>query len=145
MAGVLAGRGARALVFRGLADGLDEMAATGPIEVWETRDGAVSFEVLDPVGQLGLAPIVLEDLRGADAVHNAQVARRVLDGEGGAIRETVLLNAAAGLVAGAALPGLMEGSLAERLTAGLAISAQAIDSGAAARVLDRWVAASQML
>jgi anthranilate phosphoribosyltransferase len=141
MAGVLAARGGAALVFRGQADGLDEMAATGPIQVWEARGGAVTPAVLDPAADLGLAPIGLEDLRGSDAVHNAAVARRVLDGEAGPIRDTVLLNAAAGLVAAGERAGLEAGApLAERLRAGMDLAAAAVDSGAAARVLDRWIA-----
>jgi anthranilate phosphoribosyltransferase len=145
MAGVLAARGGSALVFRGLEDGLDEMAATGPVQVWEASGGRVAAQVLDPVADLGLDPIRLEDLRGGDAAHNAAVARRVLDGQAGPIRQTVLLNAAAGLVAGGGRAGLDpgDGSLAERLRQGMALAATAVDSGAAARVLDRWVELSR--
>jgi anthranilate phosphoribosyltransferase len=143
MAGVLAGRGASALVFRGLRDGLDEMAATGPIQVWEARGGQVRATVLDPVAELGLAPITVQDLRGADAAYNAAVARRVLDGEAGPVRETVILNAAAGLVAAGERAGLTDGPLTGRLTAGIELAATAIDSGAAARVLDRWIELSR--
>jgi anthranilate phosphoribosyltransferase len=144
MAGVLAARGANALVFRGQRDGLDEMAATGPVQVWEARGGKVEAVVFDPVADLGLAAITVEDLRGADAVHNANVVRQVLDGRPGPIRETVLLNAAAGLVALGERAGLTAGPpLTERLSAGIDLAATAIDSGAAARILDRWIKASQ--
>lgn len=148
MAGVLAGRGISALVFRG-HEGLDELAATGPADVWWVRPGdgggagQVEQLVLDPVGDLGLAPVDLEDLRGGDPAHNAEVVRQVLAGVPGPVRETVLLNAAAALVADGSLPGTGSGSLAERLGAGLAIAGSAVDSGAAAAVLERWVAASQ--
>ncbi|MDR2378001.1 MAG: anthranilate phosphoribosyltransferase [Bifidobacteriaceae bacterium] len=142
MAGVLAGRGGSALVFRGARDGLDEMAATGPIQVWEARGGEVAASLLEPGGDLGLAPIALADLRGGDAAENAAVARRVLDGQGGPIRQTVLLNAAAGLVAGGGRAGLTDGPLASRLRAGMDLAAESVDSGAAARVLDRWIEAS---
>ncbi|MDR3106659.1 MAG: anthranilate phosphoribosyltransferase [Bifidobacteriaceae bacterium] len=146
MAGVLAGRGRSALVFRGQRDGLDEMAATGPIQVWEARAGQVTASLLDPVAELGLDPISLDDLRGADAVRNAAVARQVLDGQAGPIRQTVLLNAAAGLVAAGEWAGLTpaDGPLARRLRAGMDLAAGSIDSGAAARVLDRWVEASDL-
>ncbi|MDR3202403.1 MAG: anthranilate phosphoribosyltransferase [Bifidobacteriaceae bacterium] len=141
MAGVLAARGARALVFRGLADGLDELAATGPSQIWEVRDGAVSEHVVDGA-DLGLDRIAVGDLRGADANHNAAVARRFLAGEPGAVRQTVLFNAAAGIVADGRLAGVAEGDLADRLRAGIVHAERAVDSGAAAALLDRWVAAS---
>ncbi|MDR0365423.1 MAG: anthranilate phosphoribosyltransferase [Bifidobacteriaceae bacterium] len=143
MAGVLAARGASALVFRGQRDGLDEMAATGPIEIWEAHGGRVTESVIDPVTELGLPPVTLEDLRGADAAHNAAIARRLLDGElDGPIRDTVLLNAAAGLVAERSRPGLTDGPLAGRLRTGIDIAAKALDDGQAAAVLDRWVEAT---
>ncbi|MDR2348956.1 MAG: anthranilate phosphoribosyltransferase [Bifidobacteriaceae bacterium] len=143
MAGTLAARGARALVFRGRDNGLDELAAIGPAEVWEARGGEVTASLLDPAAELGLPPVTLEDLQGHDAVHNALVARRVLDGEAGPVRQTVLLNAAAGLVAAGRRPGLTEGTLPERLRAGLDLAAEALDEGRAAAVLERWVAATQ--
>ena len=141
VAGVFASRGTSALVFRG-EDGLDELAPTARSRVWESRGGVVTESVLDSVAELGLAPATIEDLRGDDAVYNAGVARRVLAGEPGRIRDTVLLNAAAALVADAVLPGTATGSLAERLGAGMALAARAVDDGAAADVLERWVAAS---
>ena len=141
MAGVLAERGTSALVFRG-DDGLDELAATGTSSVWEVREGSVTTCSLDAAADLGLQRITVEDLRGADATYNAEVARRVLAGEPGPVRETVLLNAAAALVADASLPGTAEGSLVERLRAGMEHAAASVDSGSAHAVLERWVAAS---
>lgn len=141
VAGVLAERGSSALVFRG-DDGLDELAATGTSSVWEVRDGSVTTSSLDAAADLGLQRITVEDLRGADATYNAEVARRVLAGEPGPVRETVLLNAAAALVADASLPGTAEGSLVERLRAGMEHAAASVDSGSAHAVLERWVAAS---
>ncbi len=142
VAGVLAGRGVSALVFRGETDGLDELAPTGPSRVWEVRDGQVSEQLMDATTDLGLAPVTLDDLRGGDAVANARVVVEVLAGRGGLVRETVLLNAAAGLVADATLPGTATGSLNDRMGAGLALAAQSVDSGAAAAVLDHWRAAA---
>lgn len=142
MAGVLAERGSSALVFRG-DDGLDELAATGGTTVWEVRDGAVTTSHLDAAADLGLARIEIADLRGGDAQHNAGVAMAVLEGtERGPIRETVLLNAAAAIVADGSLPGVGEGSLVERLRAGLVIAAKSVDDGAALGALERWRAAS---
>ncbi|MFG2382204.1 anthranilate phosphoribosyltransferase [Streptomyces avermitilis] len=136
VAGVFAERGNSSLVFRG-DDGLDELTTTSTSRVWVVRDGKVTEETFDPrdVG-LGLVPV--EALRGADASYNADVARRLLNGETGPVRDAVLLNSAAALVA--LSPG--SGSLTEQLRAGMAQAAEAIDSGAAKRALERWVAAS---
>ncbi|MFC5998925.1 anthranilate phosphoribosyltransferase [Quadrisphaera sp. GCM10027208] len=137
MAGVLAARGTSALVFRG-EDGLDELTPTAPTRVWEVTSGTVREQLVDPV-DLGVPRASVEDLRGADARHNADVARRVLDGERGPVRDAVLLNAAAALVAA----GVGQGDLTERLQAGLAEAERSVDDGAARAVLDRWVAATQ--
>lgn len=137
MAGVLAARGTSALVFRG-DDGLDELAPTGTAHVWEVRDGIVAEHVLDAVQDLGLAPVTVEDLRGADAIFNARVVEDVLEGRRVPARETVLLNAAAAIVADGTLPGTADGALVDRLGAGLALATRAVDDGAAADVLARW-------
>jgi anthranilate phosphoribosyltransferase len=139
MAGVLAARGVDALVFRG-DDGLDELTTTGTSTVWVVGGGQVSVESLEPL-ELGLPRAAVEDLRGADAAYNAEVARSVLAGERGSVRDAVLLGAAAALAAHA---GGTAG-LVERLAAGLRRAEAALDQGAAAAALDRWVAVSQEL
>ncbi|GAA2962101.1 anthranilate phosphoribosyltransferase [Kitasatospora cinereorecta] len=136
VAGVLADRGNSALVFRG-DDGLDELTTTAASRVWIARDGTVREERFDP-RDVGLELVPVEALRGADASYNADVARRLLDGETGPVRDAVLLNSAAALVA--LDPG--EGTLNEQIAAGIARAAESIDSGAAKRALERWVAAS---
>lgn len=141
VAGVFAQRGTDALVFRG-EDGLDELATTAPSRVWEVRDGQVTESVLDAVADLGLPARTLDELRGQDATYNAGVARRFLDGEPGAVRDVVLLNAAAAIVAHGSLEGTTSGSLTERLAAGIEHAARSVDSGAAAGVLAAWSAAS---
>ncbi|MGW5242305.1 anthranilate phosphoribosyltransferase [Streptomyces sp. NPDC004129] len=136
VAGVLAERGNSSLVFRG-DDGLDELTTTSTSRVWVVRDGKVAEETFDP-RDVGLDLVPVEALRGADASYNADVARRLLDGETGPVREAVLLNSAAALVA-------LEPTgapLAEQLRAGMARAEESIDSGAAKRSLERWVAAS---
>jgi len=138
MAGVLASRGTRGLVFRG-EDGLDELTTSGPSRVWQVAGGQVEEALLDP-RELGLATAGVEELRGGDAPHNAAVARRLLAGERGPVRDAVLLNAAAGLAAAGAVDD--GGGLTEQLRAGLAVAAASVDSGAAAGALERWVAAS---
>lgn len=141
MAGVLAARGREALVFRG-HDGLDELAANGPARVWWVTQGTVTEHEVDPVRDLGLDPVSVLDLRGGDAAANAEVARSVLGGAPGPVRQTVLLNAAAGLAVHDAVAGRGEGSLVERLRAGLVAATAAVDDGRAAQALRRWVAAS---
>lgn len=141
--GVFQTRGATALVFRG-DDGLDELTTTGHSHVWEVARGEVHEHDLDP-GDLGLRRATLDQLRGGDAVHNADVVRRVLGGESGAARDIVLLNAAAGLVAWelAQDAAQVERDIRERFRAQMARAADAIDSGAAAAKLDEWAAATQ--
>ena len=141
IAGVLAGRGCSALVFRG-SDGLDELTTTGPSSMWVVHDGQVAKTEFSPA-ELGLAPASLDDLRGGDAAHNAAVVRAVLAGERGPVRDIVLLNAAAALAAAAGVPGpeAVNAALAD----GYARAAQAVDSGAAAALLDRWIQVSHRL
>lgn len=141
LAGVLAAQGREGLVFHG-DDGLDELAPTGSATLWEVRGGGSTELRLDPVADLGLSRIVIDDIRGGDATVNAAVVREVLAGRGGAARETVLLNAAAGVVADGTLEGTASGTIVERFEAGLELASVAVDSGAAADVLDRWVAAT---
>lgn len=141
MAGVLAGQGREGLVFRG-ADGLDEIAGTAMADVWEVRGGMVTHVTLDPVADLGVQPISVDDLRGGEAVENAAIARRVFSGEAGPVRDTVVLNAAAGIVADGTLPGTGVGTIADRFRAGMGHASAAINSGAASDVLDRWAAAT---
>ncbi|MFD8199862.1 anthranilate phosphoribosyltransferase [Streptomyces sp. NPDC059701] len=136
IAGVFAERGNSSLVFRG-DDGLDELTTTSTSRVWVVRDGTVTEETFDP-RDVGLELVPVEALRGADASYNADVARRLLAGERGPVRDAVLLNSAAALVA--LKPG--DGPLTERIRAGMEQAAASIDSGAARRTLERWVAAS---
>ncbi|MET7688520.1 anthranilate phosphoribosyltransferase [Streptomyces sp. NPDC005483] len=136
VAGVFAERGNSALVFRG-DDGLDELTTTSTSHVWTVRDGKVTEESFDP-RDVGLDLVPVEALRGGDPAYNAEVARNLLDGERGPVREAVLLNSAAALVA--LDPG--SGTLAEQLRAGMDKAAESIDSGSAKRTLERWVAAS---
>ncbi|MGV9649476.1 anthranilate phosphoribosyltransferase [Streptomyces sp. NPDC003328] len=136
VAGVLAERGNSSLVFRG-DDGLDELTTTSTSRVWVVRDGKVTEEAFDP-RDVGIELVPVEALRGADASYNAEVARRLLDGETGPVRDAVLLNSAAALVA----LEHAEGPLVDRIRAGMDRAAESIDSGAAKSVLDRWVAAS---
>jgi anthranilate phosphoribosyltransferase len=137
VAGVLARRGSRGLVFRG-NDGLDELTTTGPSTVWEIRDGTVKELEFSPA-DLGIRRATVEELRGGDAQVNAAVVRDVLAGHPGPARDAVLLNAAAGLVA---FDSSADGDFLERMRSALDRAAASVDSGAAAAVLDRWVSLS---
>lgn len=136
LAGVFARRGADAWVMRG-DDGLDELTTTTTSHVWEVRDGAVTEHVLDPVA-LGIPTGTAEQLRGGDTMHNADVVRRLLAGEPGPVKDAVVLNAGAALAVHESGPGDLE----ERLLAGTSRAAESLETGAAASVLERWVAAT---
>ncbi|MEU8374417.1 anthranilate phosphoribosyltransferase [Micromonospora sp. NPDC048894] len=139
MAEVFAGRGDSVIVMRG-EDGLDEFTTAAPTRVWVAQQGAVREAVLD-AADLGVPRATLADLRGGDAAHNAAVARRLLAGETGPVRDAVLVNAAVAL----ATQTPLDGDLTEAVRAGMARAAESVDSGAAAAVLDRWVDVARSL
>ena len=101
MALELAQRGRTALVFRS-EDGLDELSTTAEARIWQVSNGSVTEHVLD-ARELGLTRVGQNALLGGDAKHNAEVAAKLFAGQdfenSSAIREVVLLNAAAGIVA----------------------------------------------
>lgn len=113
--------------------GLDELTTTGPSQVIELREGEINHFTVDPAA-LGFAPATLGDLVGGDPGQNADVVRRVLDGEAGPHRDIVVLNAAAGIVVG---------GKADELDDGVALACESIDSGAAKGALDRLVTVSR--
>lgn len=137
IAGVFARRGASALVFRG-DDGLDELTTTTTTAVWVVRDGAVHRETFDPA-DLGIARTSREELRGGDVEFNARAVRDFVAGKPGPVRDAALLNAAAVVAAAEKTPG----TLVEALRASYTKAADAVDSGAAAATLDRWVEVSR--
>jgi anthranilate phosphoribosyltransferase len=137
VAEVLAARGTAALVFRG-DDGLDELTTATTSTVWVVAGGRVRTDTFDPA-DVGMAYSPIAELRGGDAEHNAAVARALLDGRAGAVRDATLLAAAAALVAAA---GPTDAPVARQIADQLPRAADALDSGAAAGVLDRWVASS---
>ncbi|GAB2803775.1 anthranilate phosphoribosyltransferase [Actinoallomurus bryophytorum] len=141
MAGVFAERGCSSLVFRG-DDGLDELTTTSTSVIWVVRDGTATETVFDPA-DLGIPRATPDDLRGADAPYNARVARAVLAGEPGPVRDIVALNAAAALVAADGTPPAED--LTEALRAAYARALEAIDSGRATALLDRWAELTRRL
>jgi anthranilate phosphoribosyltransferase len=138
MAGVFASRGNYGLVLHG-GDGLDELTTTTFSTVWVYADGEVERMELDPL-QLGVPRASLVDLVGGDAVTNAKVIRDVVSGQPGPIREIVVLNAAAALVA---YGKPAAGRLIEDFGHELDRAREAIDSGAAQVKLSEWVEATQ--
>jgi anthranilate phosphoribosyltransferase len=141
VAGVFRDRGDSVLVVHG-EDGLDEFTTAAATTVHLVRGGAVHSTTLDAV-DLGLARSAPGDLRGGDVAFNAAAARRLLAGETGPIRDAVLVNSAAALVAAEGVDAEPftdpDRQLPDALRVGIARAAEAIDSGAAARVLNRWV------
>ncbi len=137
MAGVFARRGVDAWVFRG-DDGLDELTTTTTSHVWEVSGGEVTAHVVDPL-ELGVPRGTAEGLRGGEPSFNAEVVRRLVAGDHGPVRDAVLLNAGAAL----AVHEAGSGTLLERLGAGVERARQAVDSGDAQALLERWVAASR--
>jgi anthranilate phosphoribosyltransferase len=153
MAQVFANRGVSALVFRG-DDGLDELTVSTTSSLWRVVGGQVQMLTVDPE-KLGLSLSPLSELRGGDRSLNAQVVRNVMSGaERGAIRDAVVLNAAAALVAlddtaSSAAPATDTGAADEdfsaRLRSGMERAAEAIDSGGPMASLERWIAVTHRL
>lgn len=116
----------RAWVVHG-AGGLDEISTLGHTKVSEVRDGTVNTFYVHPA-DVGLPVATREALAGGTAEENAELVRRLLEGEPGPRRDIVLLNAAA---------ALLVAGRAATLGEGLTLAARSIDEGAAAGALDR--------
>jgi anthranilate phosphoribosyltransferase len=109
--------------------GMDEISNLGPSTVWAANGPDRLKSTIEP-SSLGLAPATVTDLEGGDAITNAAILTGILDGSvTGPKRDLVTLNAAAGLV----ITGI-----ADDLSDGLHLANEAIASGAARAVLERW-------
>ena len=113
-------------------DGLDELSTAGPSRVLELVDGETREWTLDPE-ELGFTPAELSEVAGGSAEENAGMVGAVLDGQAGARRDIVVLNAAAGLLAAGTSPTIVEG---------VAQASAAIDDGGARRALELLVSVS---
>jgi anthranilate phosphoribosyltransferase len=113
-------------------DGLDELSLASRTRVIEVADGGTSEWFVEP-GQFGLAPADLDAVAGGTPAENAAIVRGVLRGDPGPRRDLVLLNAAGAIYAG---------GLASDLEEGVAKAAATVDSGAAAEILERLIAAT---
>ena len=126
IARVLGELGARkAIVVHG-ADGLDEIALSGPSIMGEYNNGAVTLREITPE-EFGLRHAGVDQIRSQDIESSHRILTNVLNGEPGPYRDIVLINAAAALLAGEAADDLAEGMESAR---------QSIDSGAARHRLD---------
>jgi anthranilate phosphoribosyltransferase len=123
---------ARAFIVHG-RDGLDEVSISGPTQVAVLDAGIVTSREITPEDG-GLPRWPLAGIQGGDAAHNAAAMRRLFDGEGGAYRDIVLLNASA---------ALMVAGRAKDVQEGVELAAQALDTGAASAKLEALVKASQ--
>ncbi|ESQ75418.1 anthranilate phosphoribosyltransferase [Asticcacaulis sp. AC402] len=113
--------------------GLDELTTTGETEVAEWHKGSLRLFRITPEA-VGLPRAALADLVGGAPEHNAAAMRALLDGEQGAYRDIVLLNAAA---------AFMVGDAVETLEDGIALAADTIDSGKARQALAKLAAITQ--
>ena len=146
MAQELAQRGRFGLVSRG-NDGLDELTTTTISQIWEVSPDQVTTWELDPV-RLGLNRSSLEELIGGEPAQNAQIARDLFAGKTngnlGAIRDIVILNAAGGVVAyqAAKQPDLVGSELLPRFDSAIQLVTTALESGSAISKLEQWVKAT---
>jgi anthranilate phosphoribosyltransferase len=122
----------RAFIVHG-RDGLDEVSISAATQVAVLDAGIVTTREIAPE-DAGLPRWPLADIRGGDAAHNAAAMQRLFDGEAGAYRDIVLLNASAALMVAGRAKDVKEG-------AGLA--AQALDAGAAKARLNALIKATQ--
>ena len=114
--------------------GLDEMTLGGSTTVWEVSGGHVTTWTLS-VAETGLPVTPIENVRGGDKVANAATMRRLLNGEGGPVRDYVLLNSAG---------VLLIGDLVTDIRDGIQLAAQSIDSGAAKECMESMIEASKV-
>src|SRR3954462_3344741 len=113
-------------------DGLDEMSTSGATRVVEVEGEGVRAYTVAP-GDVGLATSPPEAVAGGTPEQNAATTRAILAGEPGPERDLALLNAGAAIYAA---------GRADDIAHGVVVAAEAVDSGAAAAALERYVAAS---
>jgi anthranilate phosphoribosyltransferase len=138
MAQVLSDRGVEGFVFRG-DDGLDEITLATSTSVLSIGKGEITSDRID-AKDFGLANAPIEALVGGDADENARITKAIFNGEKGAPRDAVLLNAAAAI---AAFDGEKDLGIHERLNKSLKQAAGAVDSGAANTLLEKWALLTQ--
>jgi anthranilate phosphoribosyltransferase len=135
IAEALVGLGSVRAMVAAAEDGVDELSISARTRVIEVADGRTQEWFVEP-GEFGLGTAGLEQVAGGSPEENAAASRAVLDGEGGARRDLVVLNAGAAIYVGG-----LAGSLGE----GVEKAGAAIDSGAARDLLERLVATTTRL
>ena len=133
MAEVLTRRGCEGFVFRG-DEGIDEISLSTTSTVFQVSDNKYRIEKFDPTN-LGIEAAPIESLVGGDADYNAKIAREIFAGKEGPARDAVTLNAAAAI---AAFKGDFGLSVEQQFANGLVLARQAIDSGAASALVEKW-------
>ncbi len=133
MAQVLQRLGCRHVLVTHGEDGLDEISINEKSTIWELKGNTISTYSIAPE-ELGFQRAKLEDIKGGTASDNAAMLRDVLKGKKGPRRDVVLLNTAAGLVAG---------DLRDNLADGVALAREVIDSGKALQKLEEFIEVSQ--
>ena len=113
-------------------DRLDEISLSAPTTVCEFQNGWMKNYVITPE-QFGLTRCAKQDLVGGSPAENAAITRAILAGEKGPKRDAVLMNAGAALYIG---------GKAESLADGIRLAAELIDSGKAARTLEKMIEVS---
>jgi anthranilate phosphoribosyltransferase len=140
MAQVLADRGVDGFVFRG-DDGLDEITLATTTSVLSIGNGEISSDLIDPL-DFGISRAPIEALVGGDSTENARITTSIFAGEKGAPRDAVVLNAAAAI---AAYEANFDLNLHDRIALGISRAVDAIDSGAATRLVSKWAELTQKL
>lgn len=143
LAAAFAERGNRVLLVRG-DDGLDELTTTTTSTVWQIVGGQIGHLAVDP-RELGISLVDLSALQGGDASVNAQVARDLFAGKVGPVRDSVLLNAAAAVVAFEQKSLMSQDEFNAAMRAALDRVGEVIDSGRAAELLSVWSSVSNRL
>jgi anthranilate phosphoribosyltransferase len=116
-------------------DGLDELSVSGETRVVELRAGHMEVHAITPES-VGLKTAPLEAVAAGTPEKNAGIARRVIGGAAGAERDLTVLNAGAAIYVGGG---------ADSIESGVRSAEEAIDSGAAHDVLERFVARTREL
>ncbi len=137
MAQVMVAKGCDGFVFRG-DDGLDEITLDGTTSVLSIGKTEISSDRID-AKDFGLENAPISAVQGGDGAENAAISLRILKGERGAPRDIVVLNTAVTI---AAYEGELDLSLHERISKAMPRAIDAIDSGKALTLLEKWAALS---
>ena len=114
---------------------MDEITLSGNTTVWEVLDGVIHNWQIS-VMETDLTPASIDDIQGGTKEENAATMRRLFEGEQGPIRDVVLLNSGAALLAG---------DKVESINQGIELATEILEGGEPLRKLDALVELSQRL